>query len=460
MKGSDRHFIIPVYQRNYDWRLENCKQLYNDLVKIIKKDLSSHFFGSLVSYNSGSDDEYLIIDGQQRLTTVTLLFLAMYNLINRGVLSYKRPKLEERIQKEFLLDEYNSWKTKIKLNKNDQLAFVKLFSDPSEHIRSSNVTVNYEYFYDRLQQEEISIDDLYEAICRLEFIHIRLERDDNPQLIFESLNSTGLDLSEGDKIRNFVLMGLTKEKQENYYENFWNKIEMNTNYDVSSFIRDYLSVKQQAIPSQKKIYSKFKEFVEQANLQVENLLSEMLAYAKRYRILLEGNTKNKDFDGCVTRLNRLETTVTRPFFLEVLRLLDEKKLTMAQVTEIFLIVENYLFRRTICSISTSSLNKIFLALHRDILRYDGSENDYVEKLKFSLLSKKETARFPDDKEFAREFETRPVYQMNSKNKIYILERLENSVLLRIRMYIASMMTGLILSNISCLNILPQGGKKN
>ena len=426
MKGSDRHFIIPVYQRNYDWRLENCKQLYNDLVKIIKKDLSSHFFGSLVSYNSGSDDEYLIIDGQQHLTTVTLLFLAMYNLINRGVLSYKRPKLEERIQKEFLLDEYNSWKTKIKLNKNDQLAFVKLFSDPSEHIRSSNVTVNYEYFYDRLQQEEISIDDLYEAICRLEFIHIRLERDDNPQLIFESLNSTGLDLSEGDKIRNFVLMGLTKEKQENYYENFWNKIEMNTNYDVSSFIRDYLSVKQQAIPSQKKIYSKFKEFVEQANLQVENLLSEMLAYAKRYRILLEGNTKNKDFDGCVTRLNRLETTVTRPFFLEVLRLLDEKKLTMAQVTEIFLIVENYLFRRTICSISTSSLNKIFLALHRDILRYDGSENDYVEKLKFSLLSKKETARFPDDKEFAREFETRPVYQMNSKNKIYILERLENS----------------------------------
>ena len=235
MKGSDRHFIIPVYQRNYDWRLENCKQLYNDLVKIIKKDLSSHFFGSLVSYNSGSDDEYLIIDGQQHLTTVTLLFLAMYNLINRGVLSYKRPKLEERIQKEFLLDEYNSWKTKIKLNKNDQLAFVKLFSDPSEHIRSSNVTVNYEYFYDRLQQEEISIDDLYEAICRLEFIHIRLERDDNPQLIFESLNSTGLDLSEGDKIRNFVLMGLTKEKQENYYENFWNKIEMNTNYDVSSF---------------------------------------------------------------------------------------------------------------------------------------------------------------------------------------------------------------------------------
>lgn len=107
-------------------------------------------------------------------------------------------------------------------------------------------------------------------------------------------------------------------------------------------------------------------------------------------------------------------------------MLDDKKLTWGQITEIFLIVENYLFRRTICNISTSSLNKIFLMLHRDILRYDGTDENYVEKLKFSLLSKKETARFPDDKEFAREFETRSLYLMNSKNKIYILERLENS----------------------------------
>jgi uncharacterized protein with ParB-like and HNH nuclease domain len=426
MKGSDKRFIIPVYQRNYDWKLDNCKQLYNDLVKIIKNNRFSHFFGSLVSYNSGSDEEYLIIDGQQRLTTVTLLFLAMYNLINKGVLPYKKEDLKERIRDEFLVDRYKPGDTRIKLNKNDQIAFVKLFSDPSEHIPGSNVTINYEYFYDRIQQGEISIDDLYEAICRLEFIHIRLERDDNPQLIFESLNSTGLDLSEGDKIRNFILMGLPSDLQESYYENFWNKIEINTKYDVSAFIRDYLSVKQQAIPSQKKIYSRFKEFVERANLQVGILLSEMLAYAKRYRILLEGNTGNKAFDGCVTRLNRLETTVTRPFFLEVLRMLDDKKLTWGQITEIFLIVENYLFRRTICNISTSSLNKIFLMLHRDILRYDGTDENYVEKLKFSLLSKKETARFPDDKEFAREFETRPVYLMNSKNKIYILERLENS----------------------------------
>ena len=259
MKGSDKRFIIPVYQRNYDWKLDNCKQLYNDLVKIIKNNRSSHFFGSLVSYNSGSDEEYLIIDGQQRLTTVTLLFLAMYNLINKGVLPYKKEDLKERIRDEFLVDRYKPGDTRIKLNKNDQIAFVKLFSDPSEHIPGSNVTINYEYFYDRIQQGEISIDDLYEAICRLEFIHIRLERDDNPQLIFESLNSTGLDLSEGDKIRNFILMGLPSDLQESYYENFWNKIEINTKYDVSAFIRDYLSVKQQAIPSQKKIYSRLSQ---------------------------------------------------------------------------------------------------------------------------------------------------------------------------------------------------------
>ena len=144
--------------------------------------------------------------------------------------------------------------------------------------------------------------------------------DDNPQLIFESLNSTGLDLSEGDKIRNFILMGLPPKEQEAYYEKYWNKIEVCTKYDVSAFIRDYLSVKQQAIPQQKKIYINFKDFVELSKIDTEPLLAEMLAYAKRYQILLDGNSGSSALDACIDRLNRLETTVTRPYFLEVLRL--------------------------------------------------------------------------------------------------------------------------------------------
>ncbi|MCI9596764.1 MAG: DUF4268 domain-containing protein [Firmicutes bacterium] len=429
MEGSDKRFVIPVYQRNYDWRTENCKQLYDDLVKIITAGRKSHFFGSLVSvYNpDGHNEEFLVIDGQQRLTTVSLLFLAMYNLMDKGILTPKTANLKQRIYEEYLVDKWQPEDTRIKLKpvKNDQRAFGKLFSDPAEHVRESNLTVNYNYFYDRIQKQEITIDQLYDAICCLEIINIRLNMEDNSQLIFESLNSTGLDLSEGDKIRNFILMGLPSKEQDEYYEKYWNRIEVCTKYDVSVFIRDYLSVKQQAIPQQKKIYAIFKNYVEMGSVQTEPLLRDLLEYAKRYELLLDGKTGSSALNACIFRLNRLETTVTRPFFLEVLRLHNENKLMIDQVTEIFLIAENYLFRRSICDLPTNALNKIFLMLHREIMRYDGTEANYVEKFKYALLSKKERSRFPNDAEFSTAFGNRPVYLMKSKNKVYILERLEN-----------------------------------
>lgn len=429
MEGSKKRFIIPVYQRNYDWKTENCKQLYDDLIKVIKHNRRSHFFGSLVSvYNpSGRNTEFLVIDGQQRLTTVSLLFLAMYNLISAGVVVPQDDSIGKQIYEDFLVDKYQPEEKRIKLKpvKNDQMAFGKLFAEEKDHIRESNLTANYNYFYDRIQKQEITIDELFDAICSLEIINITLSNEDNPQLIFESLNSTGLDLSEGDKIRNFILMGLPANQQDSYYENYWNRIEECTKYDVSSYIRDYLSVKQQSIPSQKRIYANFKEYVERVDVQTEDLLKELLAYARRYQILLNGGTHSKELNACIYRLNRLETTVTRPFFLEVLRLLDEATLDIAQVADIFLTTENYLFRRTICDLPTNSLNKIFLMLHREAVRYDGTENDYVAKVKYALLAKKEKARFPDDDEFATEFTERQIYLMNSKNKVYILERLEN-----------------------------------
>lgn len=335
MEGSKKRFIIPVYQRNYDWKTENCKQLYDDLIKVIKNKRRSHFFGSLVSVYepSGRNTEFLVIDGQQRLTTVSLLFLAMYNLIDAGAIVSNDSSLGKQIYEDFLVDKYQPEETRIKLKpvKNDQKAFGKLFSSVDEHIRESNLTTNYNYFYERIQKQEITIDELFDAICSLEIINITLNNEDNPQLIFESLNSTGLDLSEGDKIRNFILMGLPSKEQDEYYDKYWNRIEECTKYDVSSFVRDYLSVKQMVIPSQKKIYISFKEYVEQQSIEVEELLKELLAYAKRYEILLCGGAKNKVLDSCIYRLNRLETTVTRPFFLEVLRLYDEEKLDLSLI---------------------------------------------------------------------------------------------------------------------------------
>lgn len=430
MSGSDKRFVIPVYQRNYDWKLENCKQLYNDLVKLIKNHRTSHFFGSIVSVYDfeGVNEEYLIIDGQQRLTTISLLFLAMFNLLQNKILTSTDPQLAQKIYKGYLIDEWKPEDTRIKLKpvKNDSYAYGKLFEDRSDHIGESNLTINYDYFYERIQKEEISIDELYSAICKLEIINITLNPvEDNPQLIFESLNSTGLALSEGDKIRNFILMGLKTKQQEEFYEKYWNKIEKATRYNVSLFIRDYLSVKQKSIPSLDKVYFTFKNFVEDGSYEIEALLIELLDYAKLYKIILDGKTSSSSLNACINRLNRLETTVTRPFFLEVLRLQASNELTMDDVIDIFTLTENFIFRRSICDLPTNSLNKIFLFLHRDIMRFDGTSDNYVSKMKYALLSKKEKARFPDDEEFLENFETKQIYMMNSKNKIYLLERLEN-----------------------------------
>ena len=427
MQGSDKRFIIPVYQRNYDWKTENCRQLYDDLVKVIRQNKHSHFFGSIVSvHNDGTFNEYLVIDGQQRLTTVSLLLLAMYNLMKEGIVVPSQGILADKIYKTYLIDEWQEDETRIKLKpvKNDRHAFDRLFGDASDYVPESNLTINYNYFYTRIQKREISIDELYLAITKLEIINITLGQEDNPQLIFESLNSTGVALSEGDKIRNFILMGLPTGLQNEYYEKYWNKIEVCTGYDVSAFVRDYLSVKQQSIPSVSRVYSVFKEYVEQTEPETEALLKELLAYARRYEYLLKGNTPDKQLNACILRLNRLETTVTRPFFLEVLRMRDEG-MPWSDVREVFLYTENYLFRRAICDLPTNSLNKIFLMLHKDITGYEHSEENYVAKFKYALLSKTERARFPDDTEFAEAFSARPVYLMNSKNKVYILERFEN-----------------------------------
>ena len=429
MEGAKKRFVIPVYQRNYDWKTENCKQLYDDLISVVRHQRSSHFFGSIVSQYqpNGRYSEYLVIDGQQRLTTVSLLLLAMYNLIQEGKIVPNTGTMAQEILEEYLVDKHQPKETRIKLKpvKNDRNAFERLFDLDEENDVKSNLTYNYDYFYNRIQKEEISIEQLYDSLFTLEIINIELTAGDDAQLIFESLNSTGLALSEGDKIRNFILMGLPMRTQNEYYEKYWNKIEQCTNYDVSLFVRDYLSVKQQAIPPMNKIYVTFKGYVEETQVDTETLLKDLLEYAKSYELLLKGRTEDKKLNACIYRLNRLETTITRPFFLEVFRLHKNGVLTISDVREIFLLTENYLFRRSICDLPTNALNKIFLMLHREIIRYDGSDADYVDKFKYALLSKSERGRFPRDDEFTAAFSARQIYQMNSKNKIYLLERYEN-----------------------------------
>ena len=212
MEGADKRFVIPVYQRKYDWRYENCRQLYDDLKKIVKDGRESHFFGSIVSavVPNGNKIEYHIIDGQQRLTTVSLLLLAIRNLIAQGKVKPVEDKLDEQISQRFLISPWANSGDKIKLRpaKSDREALIKLFGDEKDYDCSSNLTINYQFFYDMVVKEEVAVEDLYAAIGKLEIISITLDKGDNAQIIFESLNATGLALSEGDKIRNYILMGL------------------------------------------------------------------------------------------------------------------------------------------------------------------------------------------------------------------------------------------------------------
>lgn len=431
MEGADKRYVIPVYQRKYDWKYENCRQLYDDLKKIIIGGRNSHFFGSIVSavVPNGSKIEYHIIDGQQRLTTITLLLLAIRNLIAQGKVKTDEEKLDEQINQRFLISPWASEDDKIKLRpvKGDREALIKLFGDEEDYDLGSNLTINYQHFYDMLKKEEVPIADLYEAIGKLEIISITLDQGDNAQLIFESLNSTGLALTEGDKIRNYVLMGLPAQDQVKYYDKYWAKIEKCTANDVSGFVRDYLSIKQQFTPAVSNVYRTFKDYAEFVSLPINELLTDLLRYARFFEKLLtcKSGLNEQVLDDCLYRLKRLEIVVTRPFLMEVLKLHQDDKLTDADLLRIFLITENYLFRRNICEVPTNALNKIFLNLNKEIISYDNTADDYVSKFIYALLSKKESGRFPDDEEFGLSLSEKQVYKMRGKYKAYLFERFEN-----------------------------------
>lgn len=431
MEGADKRYIIPVYQRKYDWKQDNCRQLYEDLKKIIRDKRDSHFFGSIVSsvIPNGSKIEYHIIDGQQRLTTVTLLLLAIRNLIGQGKISSGEGKLDEQINQRFLISPWAKEDDQIKLRpvKSDREALMKLFGEEEDYDPVSNLTLNYRFFCDQIMKEEVTVDDLYSAISKLEIISITLDPGDNAQLIFESLNSTGLALQEGDKIRNYILMGQLPKDQTRLYDTYWTTIERCTGNDVSGFVRDYLSVKQQVTPTINNVYRAFKEYAENLRVPIDVLLEDLRRYARFYEKLLtcKSGLKNQKLDDCLYRMMRLEIVVTRPFLLEVFRLNQDGKLSIDDVLQILLITENYLFRRNICEVPTNALNKIFLNLNKEILRYDNTADHYVQKFIYALLSKKESGRFPDDEEFTAELSAKQVYLMRGKYKAYLFERFEN-----------------------------------
>ena len=425
---NTQHFIIPIYQRRYSWNVAQCARLFDDIEDACKNN-RQHFIGCIISTFDGRGD-YLVIDGQQRITTLSILLKAAYDLLQEGLLTSEDPHLAARILDTFLKDRFEDDSCKsIKLNllNEDRSDYFLLFDSERRLSEDCAIHVNYNYFVSRLRMTSASIDELFKTISSLIVIDITLENADNPQLIFESLNSTGLALTEGDKIRNFILMGLSSNEQIRYYNVYWSTIENNCgNDDTSGFVRDYLSLKTQKIPNIKNVYQDFRNYWLTSGKTPVEILENLRTYSYAYRKLLSASTGIKAADASITGLAHLETSVIRPFAIEVIKLGEDRALSSEEVGKSFSIIEDYIFRRLICALPSNALNKIFATLANDIRKLDGTYDNYSDKLSFVLLRKQGNGRFPSDDEFLSDFRNRNLYDSTVRRVIwYIFSCLEN-----------------------------------
>lgn len=426
MEGRRKRFVIPVYQRNYNWKNEQCKQLFDDLVELNYNHKNSHFFGSVVSVNENSK-EYTIIDGQQRLTTVSLIMIAMIKAVENGIFTSEADKkIAADIKQDYIVaDDDDVNKLRLRPYNDDKDAFSRIvFDTEDKYNEKSNVTVNFRYFYNRIvEKKELSLTELRDAIEKLQIISIELKPDqgDDPQLIFESLNSTGLALEESDKIRNFILMGLKPEKQERLYKNYWYQIERFSKERLEEFIFNYLLICSGQKVKMSDIYKDFKAFAKEKDAEV--LLSDMKHYAELYANLRNHELGDAEANRIKERIDRLGLTVADPFFISYLDMYIEEHLPAEELRKTLLILESYMFRRIVCGAPSNALRNMFATLHRRVLRLkDSSTSSYYSVLTY-LLENMQT-KFPDNTEFAEKFGEKDMYHQRSNIRSYVLDRLE------------------------------------
>lgn len=433
MGGPDKNFIIPVYQRPYSWKKENCVQLIKDLTDVYQRGYKSHFFGSIVfvSQNNGVCEEYTIIDGQQRITTVSLLLLAIRNYLLSHLEITGSNINPEKIYKSYLTDEYaeEEKKLKLKLVQGDDDAYDALLNDRAP-IENTSIAVNYNYFYDEISKLEIEgIEGLYDAITKLDIVSISLQpqNGDDPQMIFESLNSTGLALEPSDKIRNFVLMGLNNKQQEKFYRMYWEPLEETVHRnEMNKFIRYYLAVKTRKLFNESKLYLEFKYYQQTSGILVENILKDMLEFAGYYHIICDPCDNRKSYTQTLQRINRLDVKTCIPLMMDLFKALNDSDISESELCEALSIIENYIVRREICSLPTNALNKVFVQMGADIERDIDTDNiSYFEAFRYEILKRTGKSRFPGDHDFEDKFITYDLYNTKPAMKKYILEMLEN-----------------------------------
>lgn len=439
IEGHKIQFVIPVYQRNYDWLIDNCDQLFSDLVKLSRSNRCSHFFGSIVTSSADSSYNRLVIDGQQRLTTISLLLLAGIKAVKAGAIEISEESKIDEAYEVFLKAKFCNSERKIKLVpiENDRIAYDKIFNDEDYFDEDSKVTRNYRHFYDLLTRkpQALSFDQLLDTIERLQIISIELDSDDDAQLIFESLNSTGLALTEADKIRNYLLMSLTPEEQHMCFKNYWQKIEQATGNQPTKFLRDYLTIQQQLQRPvrQSNIYYEWKKYMDGHDRKEE--LVKMLDYAHYYQQVTEAKLSTAKLSEKMRHICNIETDVTNVFFIQFLKYASANNFSEDEIFKVIDLVENYLARRIVCNMPGNALTQVFCALHKDVLKsieeYSSANvelgNSYSDILTYHIMRRDGNYQLPRDMQFVESIKTRDAYHMLKPFQIFLFERLENSV---------------------------------
>ncbi len=427
---TELQFIIPIYQRMYSWTRPQCKQLWDDIVRVSSDDnIPTHFIGSVVYITQSTYggvtgvDQYLVIDGQQRLTTLSLLAIALRDALQSS--NEENTTTHNQIENQFLLNEYateTDKRVKLILTRQDKVIFEKLVKKEqlTDEEKNNRVFQNLQFFINQIGKSNINLDKLYSGIRKLLIVDIALDREDNPQLIFESLNSTGLDLSQSDLIRNYVLMGLDNPTQKEIYNNFWSpmeKIFMDAQGEdkFDYFMRAYITIKIGVIPRLDEVYVAFKQYI--FNKDVKDVVSDVSVFSRYYSNIEFGKETDIKLNEIIVNIRTLKVEVAYPFLMRVYFDYTNKIIDKDEFIEVLKLTESYVFRRAVCGIPTNSLNKTFANLYKEI-----DQDKYIESLKAILILKISYHRFPTDYEFVNELLNKDIY--NSRSNKYIFEKFE------------------------------------
>lgn len=427
---KSNQFSIPIYQRLYSWTEKECGRLWNDIMTVGSKNIPSHFIGSIMYIEKGlyqisKQEPLLVIDGQQRLTTISLLLEALARKIGDNEVEGFSAR---KIRNYYLINslETGDRKYKLLLSQNDRNTYISII-EQREYPKESSIRIKniFEYFTSKIDKlSENDIQNLCLGLLKLFIVDISLNRDqDNPQLIFESMNSTGKDLSQADLIRNFMLMRLEGDIQKRLYEDYWRPMELEFGQEAydshfDSFMRHYLTMKTGNIPKISEVYEEFKKYFYNSRRDNEEELKELKKYAAYFCAMALDKEEDKELKEAFSDLRELKVDVSYPLLLELYNDYKMGVLSKEDFIEIIRLIESYVFRRAVCGIPTNSLNKTFATFGKSIIK-----EKYLESVKAHFIKMTSYRRFPNDEEFKKELECRDLYNFRSRS--YLLRRLEN-----------------------------------